>query len=314
MASPVNTTTGQVYIVGPISLAAGGLGTTDLATDPNADRLVFWDDSAGKLQYLTAGSGLTITGTTITATGVAGSDTQVQFNDGGALAGDSGLVFNKTTNNLSADILSLDSSNKDVILVRDAANQLALRNGTNTQQVNIYNTYTDGSNYERIRIYFETATIAAIGAQNAGTGALTTFRFRNGGGYFDFTGAAIIPDGANTRSVGSASVPWGEGYFEFLYRGTSAAVTASTTQTQGNGALTKEVNNISTCANVNDTVTLPAAQAGKQCIIMNNGAQTLQIFPASGDNLGAGVDTSATLTAGSNRRYIAYDATNWEVV
>jgi len=42
------------------------------AVDPNADRLVFWDDSDGKLAYLTAGSGLSISGTTITATGGGG--------------------------------------------------------------------------------------------------------------------------------------------------------------------------------------------------------------------------------------------------
>ena len=38
---------------------------------------------------------------------VAGSDTQVQFNDGGsAFGGDSGLVFNKTTNTLTTDNLT----------------------------------------------------------------------------------------------------------------------------------------------------------------------------------------------------------------
>lgn len=41
--------------------------------DPNADRIVFWDDSAGAYTYLTAGTGLTITGTTMTASG--GSNT-----------------------------------------------------------------------------------------------------------------------------------------------------------------------------------------------------------------------------------------------
>jgi hypothetical protein len=35
--------------------------------DPNADRLVFWDDSAGALVYLTLGTGLSITGTTISS-------------------------------------------------------------------------------------------------------------------------------------------------------------------------------------------------------------------------------------------------------
>ncbi len=40
-----------------------------LPADPNADRILFWDDSAGSTAYLTAGSGLSISGTTITATG-----------------------------------------------------------------------------------------------------------------------------------------------------------------------------------------------------------------------------------------------------
>lgn len=40
----------------------GGLG------DPNADRILFWDDSAGSYAYLTVGSGLSLTNTTITAT------------------------------------------------------------------------------------------------------------------------------------------------------------------------------------------------------------------------------------------------------
>jgi len=39
--------------------------------------------------------------TQTTAAAPAGSDTQVQFNDGGAFAGDAGLVFNKTTNALT---------------------------------------------------------------------------------------------------------------------------------------------------------------------------------------------------------------------
>lgn len=42
-------------------------------TDPNADRIWFWDDSAGAFAGLTVGTGLDITGTTLTATG--GTDT-----------------------------------------------------------------------------------------------------------------------------------------------------------------------------------------------------------------------------------------------
>jgi hypothetical protein len=42
--------------------------------DPNADRMVFWDDSAGSYAYLTPGTGLSITGTTINATAAGALD------------------------------------------------------------------------------------------------------------------------------------------------------------------------------------------------------------------------------------------------
>ena len=51
--------------------------------DPNADRIVFWDDSASKLTYLTAGTGLTISGTTITANSDAGKTYTLDAVDSG---------------------------------------------------------------------------------------------------------------------------------------------------------------------------------------------------------------------------------------
>lgn len=66
--------------------------------DPGVDRLVFWDDSAGDLVYLTVGSGLSIVGTTITAT--AGSGDVV----GPASAVDSQIAaFDGTTGKLIKD-------------------------------------------------------------------------------------------------------------------------------------------------------------------------------------------------------------------
>lgn len=41
--------------------------------DPNADRILFWDDSAGSFQYLSLGTNLSITGTTLNATGSGGA-------------------------------------------------------------------------------------------------------------------------------------------------------------------------------------------------------------------------------------------------
>ena len=68
-----------VYRVGgtDVALADGGTGAT--LADPGADRIMFWDDSAGAVDWLTAGSGLSIAGTTITAssTGAPTEETTV---------------------------------------------------------------------------------------------------------------------------------------------------------------------------------------------------------------------------------------------
>lgn len=61
-------------------LSGGGNLSTDRTialgdpalTDPAADRILFWDDSAGQMDWLTAGSGLTITDKTIAASGGGG--------------------------------------------------------------------------------------------------------------------------------------------------------------------------------------------------------------------------------------------------
>lgn len=89
-----------------------------------------------------------------------------------------------------------DSNGLDVVLARDAANTLALRNGASTQQYNLYNTYTSGSNYERVNFGFgnnfsigtttaEIWTQSAVGTDrslNIGTGAATTHLYFSPGG------------------------------------------------------------------------------------------------------------------------------------
>lgn len=54
----------------------------------------------------------------------------------------------------------------DAFLNRDAAATLAQRNGVNAQQFNVYQTYTDSSNYERLAL-----TARGLFLQRAGTGA-----------------------------------------------------------------------------------------------------------------------------------------------
>lgn len=85
-----------VYFPGgaDVALADGGTGAS--LTDPNADRIMFWDDSAGQVTWLTVSTGLNITGTTLTATGgsgitigtttiTSGTDTRVLYNNAGVV-------------------------------------------------------------------------------------------------------------------------------------------------------------------------------------------------------------------------------------
>ncbi|MCH8991695.1 MAG: hypothetical protein IIA44_08110, partial [Acidobacteria bacterium] len=93
-------------------------------------------------------------------------------------------------------------------------------------------------------------------------------------------------------------------------------LTAGTTQTQADGlALTADINEVSTVASTDNTVVLPTATIGRRVTIINNGANTLRIYPGSGDDLGAGADTFLVggLAAGANITFEAYDATTWEV-
>lgn len=70
----------------PISLQDGGTGVS--LADPNNDRILFWDDSAGELTWLTVGSGLSLVGTTLTASGVgSGTVTTVSVVSANGFAG-----------------------------------------------------------------------------------------------------------------------------------------------------------------------------------------------------------------------------------
>lgn len=136
-----------------------------------------------------------------------------------------------------------------------------------------------------------------------GTDNATLVTDTNGDLTIKVSGSQVIIDG-NLAMVND----------KLILRDTNAGITASTTQAQGQGALTAEINEISTVANPDDTVTLHAASAGITQIIINKGANTLQIFPASGDDLGSGVDVAQELESNEDVIYVAYDATTWTKV
>lgn len=70
---------------GIVPIDQGGTGAN--LTDPNADRILFWDDSAGAFTFLEAGTGLSISGTTLSTTGgasISAGDSNVTVSDTGS--------------------------------------------------------------------------------------------------------------------------------------------------------------------------------------------------------------------------------------
>ena len=85
------------------------------------------------------------------------------------------------------------------------------------------------------------------------------------------------------------------------------AITAFAGGGQGSAVpLTKSYNVATTVASFNDSVRLPDVFAINSIVtVKNNGAQRLGIFPASGDDLGEGVNTLISLATGSSYSFIA---------
>lgn len=85
------------------ALVANASGGIDKVIVANLVPTSVWANGAAG----TAGDVLTSNGTAVywktPSAGVSGSDTQVQFNDSGTLAGDAGLTYNKTTDSLSTN-------------------------------------------------------------------------------------------------------------------------------------------------------------------------------------------------------------------
>ena len=100
-----------------------------------------------------------------------------------------------------------------------------------------------------------------------------------------------------------------------LQHSVAVGQTANTGSVQGNNPITTEFYEIATCANPGDAVTLPTAKAGQLVIIVNNGANSADVFPASGDKIDGGSTNAAfALAAGANALFICQDATDWDTL
>lgn len=92
---------------------------------------------------------------------------------------------------------------------------------------------------------------------------------------------------------------------------TTANVTAGT-NAQGQGALTSDLNVITTAASNPSGVTLPTATTGRRVFVVNRGANPINIYPATGAAIDAlGTNTSITLAVNGVMGFNASSATQW---
>jgi hypothetical protein len=168
----------------PTTFVGIGLNVTDTASA--AGSLLLDLQVGGASQFNVAKTGLVTLNPALTTGGVlsAGNNAfkTIQFGstnfgsngvaairdgEGVVVRGSTGFVWENNTNNPATGTI-------DLRLVRDAANNLAQRNGTNAQTFRVYNTYTDASNYERATLT-HTATAFRIAVEGAGSGSAARF-------------------------------------------------------------------------------------------------------------------------------------------
>jgi hypothetical protein len=128
------------------TISLSHLGIQNLS-DPNDDRIMFWDDSAGAMAWLDIGSGLSLSGTTLSASSTIGTSTNLQINSlgvGTAASGTTGEI--RATNQITAfysderlkkDIAPIENAIEKVMTLRGVtyhANELAESFGFDTKE------------------------------------------------------------------------------------------------------------------------------------------------------------------------------------
>lgn len=176
------------------------------------------------------------------------------------------------------------------------ANIIDVRNGASPQLINLYNTYTDASNYERLQIGAVAGNVYSIITQAAGTGATRDLRIGAGGGYMLWnTSAQLLPDGANARSIGSATIPWAT-----FYAGTSLNLAATNGQNLALQYLT-ELTTIAASATTDTTIQMPAgAQIQSVSVRVTTVIPTAATFTVGDSGSAARFSTAAVSTAATS--------------
>lgn len=97
------------------------------------------------------------------------------------------------------------------------------------------------------------------------------------------------------------------------HRSVTDGITAFATGGQASAvALTTDINEIDVSATNGDSVKLPAGVAGMEIIVINNdSAETIDVFPLSGDYINGNLDTALNVASQKQARFTCYKADYW---
>ena len=125
---------------------------------------------AGSNITISSGSGDNVTIAAASSTSPAGSDTQVQYNDGGSLAGDSGLTFNDSSNTLTVTNVSVTNASIANLIVSNAMSGSIIVPHSGDNEIQI----TSGSTeYNKHDTFFFVS--GAMGSKNSSNKGVATF-------------------------------------------------------------------------------------------------------------------------------------------
>lgn len=167
----------------------------------------------------------------------------------------------------------------DVVLARDSANTLALRNGTNPQTFNLYGTYTDASNYELLQLFTSTTSGGcSIFTKSAGTGATRQLGF-------GVNGSAQWAIDTNGNWVSGADATYDIG-LNGSKRPRNLYMTGTLSRVQGSYSFTLDNTGMTIASPVNTAVVVNLSQTGILNWLITNTATTgnLSFTNSSGDN------------------------------
>lgn len=208
----------------------------------------------------------------------------------------------------------------DTQLYRDAANTLALRNATNAQAFNIYNTYTNASNYERLAIAW-TSNVAMITSGAAGTGTVRALGLGTGGVSRivlpTSNPGAILPGADNGYSLGNSATHFTNLYASqsLINNGTVVATpTTGTSVTIASATNLELVTPAGLLAALTIVFPVPLADGDTREIVITQSITALTLTPTSPATAIVDGSIASVTTYGVYRfRYVAA-STTWYLV